>query len=152
MAKPTFDGLYGRFMWNLSGNVGRNSPNLLADVELVRYGYFCYSLNPKMSNPQLLPIIANMSTYGGYDSDLQDVIDFHEQARGGTQDGHVSAMPPGGIPGLGAGNYDANHIFLLVTLNNNMNMRDMKQWPRIDLAAESGPEITRYAQTVFWGV
>ena len=47
MVIAVFDTASQLFRWNLSANVGRGQPNLIADVELVRLGYVAVRDNTK---------------------------------------------------------------------------------------------------------
>jgi hypothetical protein len=121
-----------RFFFNIDGNVGPKSPNRTTDVQLVQLGYLAMLQNP--ANQSVLTTAerqayANISPgakYSGSPSDpLSLAIRAHEASRGGTQDGHVSAMKNSAF-------YDAHHFFMVAALNNSL--RDVMQgdYPRID--------------------
>jgi hypothetical protein len=131
----------GLFRWNLTQNVGRNQPNVLDDVELVRFGYACMARNTRFPPKGALPdVLAQMSSTGGYDDDLQSVIDAHEKSRGGTQDGCVSVDRSTQI---NKGVYDAaHHNWIIGALNNNMRDVVGDIYPRIDKSDFSGPGIS----------
>lgn len=138
------------FRWNLSRNVGRTQPNILDDVELVRFGYYCMSLNPKSGiRSKMKAELDAMKPAGAYAADLQKVIDAHQKLRGGTQDGHVS---------VGRGNitntefYDGKHSWIIAGLNNHMVDICRDIYPRIDKHLQSGPEITRKVKEILIGV
>ena len=120
------------FAFNIDASVGINSPNRRVDVELVQFGYFALSRNPK-ANPTVKAFAKDVmpgAPYSGVDNDpLTLAIQEHQIQRGGTRDGHVS--PVTGSSGMYS-TIDGPHTFQLLVLVNNM--RDLlgRDFPRID--------------------
>ncbi|WP_174280116.1 hypothetical protein [Sphingomonas bacterium] len=144
MARAWISGDGGVFQWDLDANVGRNCPNRVEDVELVRFGYTCMKSAADLTAQQQSTLAA-MKNSGGYGPDLQAVIDAHESARGGAQDGRVSQLPKA----LTLTAYDGQHMQILVALNANMRADDKANYPRIDKAAASGPVISAKSRSLF---
>jgi hypothetical protein len=118
-----------RFFWNLSANVGVRSANQRDDVQLVQFGYFAFANNSKFPPPPALKDIFGAvkpgAEYSGKEDDpLTRAIRAHEKARGGPQDGHVSAMK--------SLSYDGIHSYILVALNNNLVDLLPDDFPRLD--------------------
>ena len=147
MAK--FEVISNIFVFNLDADVGKASPNKLDDVELVRFGYFC-----KKNNPIAQPLISarekvalqTMQPRGPYFTDLQEVIDAHQEARGGTQDGKVSVGKPQSTHTV---NYDSAHSWIIYTLSKDMSLFLPNMYPRIDLHDQSGIEISKRVRMLF---
>lgn len=120
-----------RFAFNIDANVGVNCPNKLDDVQLVQFGYFAKGQAPDTS-PTLKALCAKVvpgAPYTGAPNDpLTLVIKAHQAERGGTQDGHVSVLPPNGA----TLSYDGKHSFMILVLNNNMLDITKNDYPRID--------------------
>jgi len=119
-----------RFSFNLEGNVGPNSPNKIDDVQLVQFGYFAKGKAPDTS-PALKALCAKVvlgAPYTGAPNDpLTLAIKAHQAERGGTQDGHVSVMPPGTSL-----SYDGKHSYMILALVNNILDITKDDFPRID--------------------
>ena len=118
-----------RFFWNLSANVGGRSPNQREDVQFVQFGYFAFANNAKFPPPPALRTIFGAvkpgAEYTGKEDDpLTLAIRAHEKARGGPQDGRVSAMT--------SLSYDGIRTFILVALNNNLVDLVPDDFPRLD--------------------
>src|SRR5215471_5466190 len=129
-----------QFLWNLSMPVGVSQPNKLDDVELVRFGYFMMrSANDiHLASQELRGALQAMQTTGVFDKDLDAVIRAHQrQKHENPIDGKVSVAHPTPI---NRGRFDGHHAWIIVNLNNFM--RDFEQYPRIDLHAQSGSEIS----------
>ncbi len=140
-----------RFLWNVSADVGQGKPNKLDDVELVRFGYLAFLTNPptiSQAPEKFRTALTRMRTIGPFGQDLQDVIVQHELTRGGTQDGCVSVMHPNRA---NRGTYDGKHIWIILSLNNNMKdiLRDL--YPRIDRHTQSGLEISKVVEKFMVG-
>src|SRR3982751_2416642 len=104
------------FFFNISANVGVNSPNTVEDVQLVQFGYFAIAQNKLASVPAELITAASAvvvgAPYSGAPNDpLTIAIKTDERTRGGTQDGHISVI-------RGAVSYDGAHLYLLARLTN----------------------------------
>ena len=137
-----------QFFFNLNADVGRVSPNKIDDVELVRFGYFCVKSDPKkllLLPTRLQVALQAMQPRGPYLADLQEVIDAHQEKRGGTQDGKVSV----GKEQFISGKYDSNHLFIIYALCNAMADFLPNMYPRIDLHERSGIEISKTVQVLF---
>jgi len=140
----------GFFRWNLTTNVGRNQPNALDDVELVRFGYACAARNTLFpSRAEMANEFSKMRTTGGYADDLQVVIDAHQKLRGGTQDGAVSVDRGGTFNPKER--YDNVHQWIIAVLNNNMLDIIGDIYPRIDKSDFSGPRISEVAKRFLTG-
>ena len=135
--------------FNLDADVGRMAPNRIDDVELVRFGYFCQRSRPE-NQPNLTArqkvSLQAMQPNGPYFADLQEVIDAHQENRGGTQDGKVSTGKSQIAP---AGLYDSVHMWIIYALTNNMRLFLPDIFPRIDLHAQSGVEISKRIRQLF---
>ena len=138
--------ILGKLLFNLDHDVGRNSPNRLDDVELVRFGYFCAKVSPKLlakHSAEMKVALQNLRTDGPYLSDLQDVIDIHQRTRGGPQDGKIST---GKSRATHSFSYDSQHSWIIFSLSGLMFERIPDTYPRIDLEDQSGSEISRRIQ------
>ena len=149
MAK--LESISGKFFFNLTADVGRNSPNRLDDVELVRYGYFCLSRRPDVQvqiSPELKLAFANMRSLGPYGPDLQAVIDLHQQARGkdSTIDGKVSVGKP---QITHSSRYNDKLSWIIFVLCRAMIDHVPDTYPRIDIEFESGNEIAKTVADLF---
>ena len=147
MAK--FEIISDKVVFNLNADVGRMAPNKLDDVELVRFGYFCMKNNPKSllsMPPRHKAALQAMQPRGPYFADLQEVIDAHQEARGGTRDGKVS-VGKGQI--FHTGIYDGVHMWIIYVLSNNMRIFIPDIFPRIDLHNQSGLEISKRVLELF---
>ena len=147
MAK--FEIISDKVVFNLNADVGRMAPNKLDDVELVRFGYFCMKNDPQAQNliPASMKVaLQAMQPKGPYFADLQKVIDAHEEARGGTQDGKVTV---GKAQFLHTVIYDGVHSWIIYTLGRNMRDFLPNMYPRIDLHDQSGPEISKRVLELF---
>jgi len=121
-----------RHGWNIGANVGARSPNNDDDVQLVQFGYFCMSKHgdlPGNVNELIAKVPLGSKCSGSENDPLVRVIRAHEAFRGGTQDGHVSALRdsnPGYIDASGQ-----QLLILAALLNNMFDEIGGKQWPRI---------------------
>lgn len=135
--------------FNLDGDVGKLSRNLLADVELVRFGYFCKGISPLVKSnlsDREKKALQSLKTKGPYFPDLQEMIDAHQQVRGGTQDGKVSV----GKPNIAnQGKYDRDHFWIIFNLCHNMADAFPKIYPRIDLHEMAGLELKKVLPPLF---
>lgn len=139
------------FRWNLSAAVGTGQPNLLDDVELVRFGYICWKQNVKYAaDPELQTLLNELRPMGVFDDDLARVIVMHQRIRGGTQDGKVS---PANISFTSHNRerYDGTNTWMIIALDNNM--RDMTDdyYPRIDKHLQSGPALSLVVKGILTG-
>lgn len=137
------------FYWNISKDVGRGKPNLIDDVELVRYGYHCMRQDHvymQRFGSEFRTAVMAMDSRGPYGADLQNVIDAHQRHRGGTQDGCVSVMK---INTLQTVKYDGQHSWILWSLHLSMVVALRNLYPRIDLDSFSGPDISRTVRNCF---
>jgi len=120
-----------RFSFNLEGNVGPNSPNKMDDVQLVQFAYLAkaQAADTKPALKAIFQKVVPGAAYtGGANDPLTLAIKAHQADRGGTQDGHVSKMPPSGTILA----YDAVHSFMLITLVNNIFDMMPNDFPRLD--------------------
>ena len=70
MVIAVFDTASQLFRWNLSANVGRGQPNLIADVELVRLGYVAVRDNTKFpAKAELREPLSKLQPFGPYGPD-----------------------------------------------------------------------------------
>ena len=145
-----FESDQGFFEFNLTTDVGKASPNRLDDVELVRYGYFCLGRNRQVTQitPRLRTALQRMRSVGVYGSDLQEVIDAHQQARGGTQDGKVSVGKAQARKGQSL-RYDDIHSWIIYILTANMANNNPDGFPRIDQEIEAGDAISATVAAMF---
>lgn len=137
------------FIWNIDSNVGLRSPNKKVDVELVQFGYFCFSLNPT-NTPELNRIYAAVTPgavySGAADDPLTLAIIAHEKERGGAQDNHVSP-----IHGT-SDRYkfkDGPHSFMLAALVNNMRDVMKSDFPRIDKHPKCPAQLKNSVKAAF---
>ena len=133
----------GILLFNLDADVGKLSPNRIDDVELVRFGYIGKKNSPNVVGrltPRETAALQALRPRGGYDSDIQEVINAHQESRGGTQDGKVSV----GKSQLAHGpRYDNKHAWIIYNLCHNMADAFPYIYPRIDLHELSGPDISK---------
>lgn len=148
MAK--FENDQGFFEFNLTADVGKASPNRLDDVELVRFGYFCLGRNPQATQitPRLKAALQRMKSNGPHGPDLQEVIDAHQQARGGTQDGKVSIGKAQIRKGQSL-RYDDKHSWIIYILTANMFSNNPDGFPRIDQEIDAGNAISATVAEMF---
>jgi hypothetical protein len=128
--------------WNLSEDVGTGKPNLVEDVELVRFGYHCWLKTGTHSRPLSAPLelaIRVMLPWGGFGPDLDLVIREHQKWRGGQQDGCISKVK---MTSGNQGYVDGTRLWIMIVLSNSMLLVHPHIFPRIDLAAESGAEVS----------
>jgi hypothetical protein len=134
----------GTFLWNLTAPVGVGQPNKLDDVELVRFGYFMMRSAPDVGafSKELRDALQGMRRTGGFGDDLDAVIRAHQRHKHENPvDGKISVAH---VTVINQGRFDGHIPWIVVNLNNFM--RDFDQYPRIDLHAESGFEISRVAR------
>jgi hypothetical protein len=149
---PRAETIGGKFFWNLTEAVGKGKPNLIADVELVRFGYFCTLKLPfihtRLDSPDkafLRAALIKMSVKGGFADDLDVVIREHQRVRGGAQDGYVSVVKATGFNKT----YDGVHVNIHETLMSNAAAFLGDKFPRIDCADEPGSEIKKVSRSYF---
>lgn len=131
--------------WNISANVGLASPNRLDDVQLVQFGYYAMLINPssKLSAEQrdvYSKVVLGQPCNGAANDPLVAAIRVHQKVRGGPQDGHVS-------PSRGGGNYDDQHTFIMLALNNNMSDAVPDAFPRIDKHPKCPPLVAAFIKS-----
>ena len=145
-----FESDQGFFEFNLTTDVGKASPNRLDDVELVRFGYLCLGRNRQVTQitPRLRTALQRMRSVGVYSSDLQEVIDAHQQARGGTQDGKVSVGKAQARKGQSL-RYDDKHSWIIYILTANMFNNNPDGFPRIDQEIDTGDAISATVAAMF---
>jgi hypothetical protein len=139
----------GRFLYNIDADVGKGSPNRLDDVELVRFGYFCVKVNPKLqarTSSRMKAALESRQPQGPFLPDLQAIIEAHQADRGGTQDGKVSVGRPQLTNDF---NYDGTHSWIIFSLCMSMIDRLPNQYPRIDLDEKSGLTISKKVRELF---
>ena len=120
-------------LWSVDANVGLNSANKQADVDLVQLGY-AY----RLSNAKAPKSAGEIAAYkkvkvgapctGRSDDPLVQAIVAHEVARGGTQDGHVSPFTKDQPAYFSA---DGKHTKLCVGLMFSV-MDGLAMYPRLD--------------------
>ncbi len=141
MAKVEIIG--GVLFFNLDADVGRLSANKIDDVELVRFGYIRKKNSPNVVgrlSPREIAALQALRPRGGSDSDIQEVIDAHQESRGGTQDGKVSVGKSQITHGP---RYDNKHAWIIYNLCHNMADAFPYIYPRIDQHELSGPDISK---------
>ena len=124
-------------------------PNRLDDVELVRFGYYCAKVSVKIRpliSPRMRTSLDVMQSKGPYRPDLQNVIDAHQQVRGGTKDGKVSVGKPQVTHSF---SYDSKHSWIIFGLTLPMVEYMPDEYPRIDVDDQSGPEISKRVRELF---
>ena len=149
MVIAVFDTASQLFRWNLSANVGRGQPNLIADVELVRLGYVAVRDNTKFpAKAELREPLSKLQPFGPYGPDLQAVIEAHQKVRGGTQDGYVSVAKISATS-TNRDFYDGSHAWIIIILDNNLRDLPGDQYPRIDKHPKCGPELKKKVLKTF---
>jgi hypothetical protein len=141
--------IHGRGLFNLDADVGRASPNRLDDVELVRFGYFCLKVSSSLrsrTSPRVKAALESLNPRGPFAPDLDEVISAHQSDRGGTQDGKVSVGKPQATHSF---NYDTKNSWIIFSLSMPMIERIPNLYPRIDIDAISGPEISKKVRELF---
>lgn len=138
-----------KFFFNISGNVGLASPNKVEDVQLVQLGYFALTQEPPGMNAEELRDAAAMVVPGAIytaapDDPLTVAIKIHQKIMGGPQDGHVSVMK-------GDIRYDADHLFMLVGLINDIRAMMGSNFPRIDTHPKCPPALAASVRRTFGG-
>jgi hypothetical protein len=137
-----------KFFFNISAAVGPNCPNKIEDFQLVQFGYFALAQNQGNPIPddlrQAAAAVVPGADYDGSDDDpLTIAIRTDQQFRGGTQDGKVSRMHGQSTF------YDAEHVFLLARLVNNIRVLLGATFPRIDKHPKCPPVLAASVKTVF---
>jgi hypothetical protein len=135
------------FFFNLTANVGVNSPNKSEDVQLVQFGYLALAQNRLSSVPAELitaasAVVPGAPYSGGPNDPLTLAIKTDERTRGGTQDGHISVIH-------GNVSYDGSHIFLLARLVNNISLFAETVFPRIDKHPRCPPQLAAAVRRSF---
>ena len=123
----------GRHAWNIDAQVGLNSPNKAADVELVQLAYVMMSRNGKVNLAQdqrnlISQLKVGDRCAGTPDDLLVRIIRNHQRVRGGTQDGKVSPI----TTTTGIYLEKGSHVYMLVILNNNLLDGMPFLYPRVD--------------------
>lgn len=123
-----------KYMWTIDANVGLASRNKPDDVQLVQFAYVM-----ALGNAQRPKSLAEKETYakvvpgapctGRADDPLVRAIVAHQQARGGTQDGHVSPFSASTVMYVGA---SGKHSHMLWSLNLNIMGMMPYDFPRLD--------------------
>jgi len=124
-----------QIFFNISGNVGLNSPNDGIDVQLVQLGYACAAVNPMNTAPaDVKAVWAKVlpgAQYSKAPTDpLSQAIGAHQRWKKSLADGHISRMKGGtsAYPGP-----KGQEVFLLAALCNNISDVLASVFPRIDL-------------------
>lgn len=123
----------GRFAFNLDKNVGPGQTNVLEDVQLVQFCFYCLSKDTTATmtpaQRQIYAAVRPGSPFTGLATDpLCVAIRALQQAKGGTQDGIVSALPANIGTSYGRG----KHYRMLSYLLASAYMVASENWPRID--------------------
>jgi hypothetical protein len=90
--------------------------------------------------------LSRLTSKGGFNEDLDLVIREHQKARGGTQDGFISVAK---ASVANKGKYDKKSDWIIYALNKNIVQFVRSLYPRIDLASESGEEISKTIRAAF---
>ncbi len=136
----------GRFQWNVSKNVGPRQPNLLDDVELVRFGYFCFQfVNNSPIAGKMKSELQRMNSKGPFGEDLARVIVAHQKLKGGTQDGIVSVQRP-----TANSSYDGHSQWILTALNSAMIVAE-PSYPDIAFNIDSGNAVAESVRFILRG-
>jgi hypothetical protein len=145
MVAPALSGTF--FFWNLSYPVGPGKPNMLDDVELVRYGFNCMrhaqtaQLKPLV--PDLINIMAKMRVYGSFDDDLHSVIIEYQKLTARMRDGCI-------MPSTSYYVRSSQDPPIIVGLNVMMRAHEGDLYPRIDRSIASGAAVSK-AVEMFMG-
>jgi hypothetical protein len=130
------------FFWNINQNVGPKSPNQPEDVQLVQFGYFAMApvvYDMFKNGDDIKPIFAAVTpgaTYDGAPNDpLTLAIRAHQKFRGGTQDGHVSAMKAGTTL------YPGGYLYMMRDFTIAMVRLMKNEFPRIDKHPKCPPLV-----------
>jgi hypothetical protein len=127
-----------KLFWNLTAAVGVGQPNLLDDVELVRFGYVMYqAATIEPPTPTLRAAMNKMRRAGSFGNELDAVIRAHQAEKNIPVDGKISVAQANLA---NQGQYDRHHSWIMVNLV--AYMSDFDLYPRIDLHPESGPAIS----------
>ena len=123
----------GRFAFNLDGHVGPGQKNVLEDVQLVQFCFYCLSKDSTATmtpaQRQVYAAVRPGNAFSGLASDpLSIAIRTLQGAKGGTQDGIVSALPANSTTSYDGGRYYRMLSFLLSSAY----MITSETWPRMD--------------------
>jgi len=141
-----------RFFFNLDSNVGKGQPNKFDDVEFVRFSYLamreCNTSNPATLNYRLKmgSVLTNVRSTGEFGPDLDEAIRAHQAIRGGTQDGHISAVPASGALTM---SYGPNQGWMMIALTNTIYDFMPDVFPRLDREPKCGPRLRESVQKIF---
>lgn len=129
------------FFWNVDHNVGLNSPNLRADVDLVQLGFACavrYNNFTPQQKAVFAKVVPGAPCSGREDDPLVQAIRAFQPAFGGYQDGHVSPITST------SGTYadrSGSHIFMLIGLNNLILDTAPNDYPRLEKWSNCPPAL-----------
>ena len=140
----------GRCVFNVDVEVGKGRPNRIDDVELVRYGYTCLKSDTRFQvniTPRLRAALQKLNPRGAHANDLQEVIEAHQEARGGQIDGIVSV---GKSQSMHTILYDRKHAWIIYSLSGFIRDNDPDLYPRIDLDESCGSELRKKVKTIFF--
>ena len=140
--------IYGpKFMWNLSGSVGKGASNSdPTDVSFIQW-YYTLSRDFHLTTPQAKAIYSQVNVTGkctGQDSDplVQAIRSQHTETKHPIVDGKISVV-------AGDGKLNASgHAFFLLRLEARLAVMYPNKWPRLDLiprCPNSVAEVSRFA-------
>ena len=151
MVKGAYSEAFGRFYFNLSGDVGPHGKNNLDDVEYVRFGLLCMSKSPLNAGQQskdfdeFKSIVNRLRLTGGYEPDVGAAVLAFQKATKRPQDSTVSMIPNSYVGDGNAGAYMLHYIHSsIVSLHG-------QRYPRIDQIADTGPALTPSVKAIFEG-
>lgn len=139
--------------FNVDGVVGATpAANAREDVLLVQF-YFTLIANdpPKSATPQELAVLRSVQANGAVDSATIDAIRITQERM--RQIGGPGVIVDGRVSPVRSGySYGAGKAWTIVNLNESVQERHMKIWPRIDQIAGCPAEIAQMVQRTVVGV
>jgi hypothetical protein len=146
-----------RFLWNISGDVGLNSPNKQIDVSFVQFALkvrlsasffedtFGDSVELKES---IRKMVVGTPCSGRKGDPLVEVIDLWQQdiMHGYTKDGKISTIKDGTYATV-----VGPQTSLLVKVNNGLRIVHPTQYPRVDLMPNCPLDVKTYVRFVMAG-
>ncbi len=148
--KCWIDSEKNRFAWNVSANVGLNSPNNLIDVSLVQFGLKARvlpdvigQLGDSQEFQELIKkMVLGTPCTGQKNDPLVQLIECwqrqHSMAASSTKDGKVSVLTDA--------TYGANNVRLLKRLNNVLRNAYPSLFPRLDLMPNCPANVKSYVR------
>jgi hypothetical protein len=145
------------FYWNISGDVGLNSPNKQIDVSFVQFAFkvrssasffediFYDSVELKES---IRKMVVGTPCSGRKGDPLVEVIDLWQQdpTHGYTKDGKISTIKDGTYPTV-----FGPQASLLVKLNSSLRIVHPTQYPRVDLMPNCPLDVKAYVRFIMTG-